>query len=213
MNLPSRLLFSCCMLLMLVSCTSCAGRQYPDQVPTMSDPAVVRLVKMVDGEEAGFCTAWKVDENHLMTAGHCCDEAEEGTVLSYTAKGPHAIPGQEITVVFDNDEHDSCLMKGKAHGPPIRLASLDPGMGEMVWTAGFPRLEYLISAGYWSGRTESGEYAKASVAVFGGASGSPVFNSKGEAVGILVAYYPPMSNMALLTPLEWARDALAHRGK
>lgn len=213
MNLTSRLLFLCGMLIMLVNCNACAGHQYPDQVPTMSDPAVVRLVKIVDGKEVGYCTAWKVDENHLMTAGHCCEAPDDALTLSYKSTGPHAVPGQEITVAFDNDEHDACLMKGKAYGAPIRLASLDPGMGEMVWTAGFPHLEYLISAGYWSGRTESGEYAKASVAVFGGASGSPVLNSKGEAVGILVAYFPPMSNMALLTPLEWARDALAHRGK
>ena len=48
--------------LILIGCASCAGRQYPDQVPTMSDPAVVKLVRIVDGEEAGYCTAWKIDE-------------------------------------------------------------------------------------------------------------------------------------------------------
>lgn len=188
----------------LVACSACGANQHPDNVPTMSDPAVVKLVRMEGGEEAGYCTAWKLDSNRIMTAGHCCDK-EDGT--SYTSVGHHAIPGQIHEVLFDNDMHDVCVMSGKIKGAPIRLAKFDPPLGQRVWTAGYPKTEYLVSDGYWSGRTEEGEYSKASVAVWPGASGSPVMNSDGEAVGVLVALYPPFSQMALLTPLEWMKEA------
>lgn len=187
----------------VLACSACGAQQRPDDVPTMSDPAVVKLVMIEDGDDAGYCTAWKLSEGFVMTAGHCCEDAK---TVTYTARGQHAVPGAEFKVVFDNDNHDVCVMSGKVLGAPIRLARMDPPIGQAVWTAGFPRTEFLISSGYWSGRTEEG-MAKASVAVFGGASGSPVMNSDGEAVGVLVAFYPPMSNLALLTPIEWMRDA------
>lgn len=206
-NKPTGILAWALLLVFLVSCSSCAMNQYPNDVPTMSDPSVVKLVQMTNGEVSGYCTAWKIGEDRIMTAGHCCDKSEDD-VISYTITGTHAIEGQLINVLYDNDEHDVCVMEGKIKGAPIRFAKFDPLMGQQVWTAGYPKKEYLISSGYWSGRTENGEYAKASVAVFGGASGSPVMDHNGEAVGVLVAYYPPMSNLALLTPLEWMKIAV-----
>jgi Trypsin-like peptidase domain len=194
------------LVVLVTALVACGAKQHPDNVPTMSDPAVVKLVRMEGGEEAGYCTAWKLDENRMMTAGHCCDK-EEGT--SYTSVGHHAIPGQIHEILFDNDKHDVCVMSGRIKGAPIKLAKFDPPMGQRVWTAGYPKTEYLISDGYWSGRTdgEEEEYAKASIAVWPGASGSPVLNADGDAVGVLVAFYAPFSQMALLTPLEWMKEA------
>lgn len=187
--------------LILVACSSCAANPYPANVPTMSDPAVVRLVQIENGQEAGYCTAWKLDSNRLMTAGHCCDEG-----ATYLTQGPHAVPGTISTVLYDNDEHDICVLKGKAIGAPIILAERDPVIGAAVWTAGYPKTDFLISSGHWSGRDED-EQCKASVAVWGGASGSPIMDSYGHAVGVLVAFKPPMSNMAFCTPLEWMKIA------
>lgn len=198
-----------------LGCGACAGQQYPDNVPTMSDPAVVKLVRIEDGKESGYCTAWKIGDNRMMTAGHCCDLEGSDVMkilgvqpkVSYTIKGDHAPEGQLVEILYDDDDHDVCVMTGRIKGAPIRFAAFDPQLGASVWTAGYPKMEYLISSGYWSGRTEE-NMAKASVAVYGGASGSPVMNSAGEAVGVLVAYYPPMSNLALLTPLEWMKVAV-----
>lgn len=204
--------FASLMLALLVSCSSCAAQQYPKQVPTMSDPAVVKLVIIQNGEEAGYCTAWKIGDNRVMTAGHCCEDATEEDTFDYTAQGPHAVPGATFTVLYDDDKHDVCVMEGKILGAPIRLAMLDPTPGEAVWTAGYPKTEFLISSGYWSGRNEDGQ-GKASIAVWGGASGSPVMNPSGEAVGVLVAFYPPMSNMALTSTIEWMRVAASMADK
>lgn len=191
--------------LFLMACSSCAAQQYPDNVPTMSDPAVVKLVITVEGETEGYCTAWKLDENRIMTAGHCCENEADAV---YLTEGPHAIPGAVAKFLFRSEKHDVCVLKGKINGAPIQLAERDPALGEMVWTAGFPKVEYLISSGYWSGRDDA-DQCKASVAVWGGASGSPIMDKKGHAVGVLVAYLPPMSNLAYCTPLEWMKVAKA----
>jgi hypothetical protein len=186
---------------LLIACSSCAANQYPDNVPTMSDPAVVELVMVEKGVVVSGCTAWKLDSTKLMTAGHCCEPE-----YTYLTRGPHAVPGTIATALYDDDEHDVCVLKGQALGAPIRLAERDPIMGAAVWTAGYPQSQYLISSGYWSGR-DSKNRCKASVAVWGGASGSVIMDSRGYAVGLLVAYRPPMSNLAYCTPLEWMKIA------
>ena len=67
--MKSALLF----LLVLASCGSCAGRQYPGQAPTMLDVSVAQGISINQkGEEEGYCTVWKLDENRIVTAGHCC---------------------------------------------------------------------------------------------------------------------------------------------
>jgi len=219
-------LTTCFIVMLLMACSSCAYRQYPSEVPTMSDPAVAQLVTVEDGKESGHCTVFKVGSDLAMTAGHCCGTDEDSgaslpnilgalvdlkvdkPVMTYHAKGPHAIPGAGLEVLYDDDEHDVCLLKGKLKGAPLALALHDPALGARVWTAGYPKGQYLISSGYWSGRDEDDE-SVASIAVWGGASGSPVMDSDGRVVGVLRAYYPPLSNLAIIASLEWLRTALA----
>lgn len=220
------------MVILMIGCSGCAARQTPDGVPTMSDPAVARLVKVTDGKEAGHCTVFKVFGDDLaMTAGHCCDTEEakepetiedllnqladpeakpEKVKVTYHAVGPHAVPGAEFKVLHDDDKHDVCLMRGKLKGAPLLIADTDPTIGNMVWTAGYPKGVFLISSGHWAGRDEDNE-SVASIAVNGGASGSPVLDSRSRVVGILRAYYPHMSNMAVISPLEWVRHAHSTR--
>jgi V8-like Glu-specific endopeptidase len=205
------------------ACGGCAGRFMAGDVPSASDPSVARLVVVKDGKEEGFCTVFKVGEDLAMTAGHCCgedhDEVEEMIndllgvkpekhVMTYHATGPHAVYGAAFTVLHDDDKHDVCLMRGKLLGAPLALAAHDPALGSRVWTAGYPKTELLFSDGLWSGRDDDGD-SKASVAVWGGASGSPVMDGDGRVVGVLRAFYPPMSNFSLIAPLEWLRAAMS----
>lgn len=214
------LLASLSLLLALTACTvSCAARVTPHDVPTMSDPAVAKLIIVEDGEEAGTCTVFKVGDNLAMTAGHCCADSEEDPILkllgaetkkvarTFHAQGPHAVDGAEFTIAHVDEEHDVCTLKGPLKGPSLRLALHDPALGEHVWTAGYPKGIFLISSGHWSGRDTDGE-GLASLSVWGGASGSPVMDPDGNVVGILRAYYPPMSTLSIVAPLEWVRVSL-----
>lgn len=193
--------------LLVAGCTSCASRQTPNDVPTLSDPAVAQLIVSDNGEEVGTCSVFKVGTNLALTAGHCCTE-DEGVVRTYHAKGPHAVPGAELKAVRVDETHDVCVMRGLLRGAPLQLAAHDPAVGDLVWTAGYPKGVFLISSGHWSGRDEDDD-AIASIAVWGGASGSPVLDSDGRVVGILRAYYPPMSNMSVIAPIEWIRGNVA----
>ncbi len=193
------------LIAILTACSSCAytsqpagitsgvtPEMVPDRAPTMMNPAVVRLL-MTD---KGQCTAWKVGENLIATAGHCCES--DG---AYTTEGPHSVAGVAPEILVDDDDHDICIMKGQIDGPVIALAKADPRVGATLWTAGYPHGVFLISDGYWSGRDEDGD-GVCSVVVNPGASGSPVMNTQGEAVGILVRYRKGMDNLSYITSLN-----------
>lgn len=169
----------------------------------MTDVAVAKLVIVENGEESGYCTVWKVGTDLAMTAGHCCDTNTETSTFTYHAVEGHAVEDAPFEVLFDDDAHDTCIMHGRMTGNAIKLADKDPAVGERVWTAGYPKTIFLISEGRWSGRYGEDNEGKASIAVWGGASGSPVFNMRGEAIGLLHAFYSPMSNMAIIVPIEW----------
>lgn len=177
----------------------------------MSDVAVIQLVTFKDGKADGECTAFKVDERHVMTAGHCC-ETEEGHTFSYSGKGPHAVPGASLKVVFDNDDHDVCVLRGPVVGAPLWLADQDPAIGDRVWTAGWPRNHFLISDGHWSGRRGTGKDERGVTSTVGwyGASGSPVMDRRGRVVGVLIEIMRGQDNITRVAPLEWLRSALEH---
>jgi hypothetical protein len=200
--------FTIVILMALTVTTSCAGTQLAGDVPSTMDPPVAKLVMSINGEEAGSCTVFKVVGTDLaMTAGHCCDPSTKEETIMYHAVGPHAVPGASFEVLHDDDAHDVCVMRGKMKGAPLHLALHDPTVGARVWTAGYPKTVFLISEGLWSGRDPDGE-AMASIAVWGGASGSPVMDNEGRVVGVLRAFYPPMSNMAVIAPIEWLRAGM-----
>lgn len=223
MTYPQRLWFATLLtalaLVSLAASAGCSRAYLSGDVPSTMDPAVARLVKVVDGETAGYCTVFKVGRNLAMTAGHCCGSQEalpelDGIditppeeTITYHAEGPHAIPGAEFKVLHDDDVNDVCVLRGKLQGAPMSIAPFDPPVGARVWTAGYPKTHLLFSDGLWSGRED--DHAKASIAVWGGASGSPVLDQSGRVIGILVAFYPPMSNFSLIAPIEWLRAGLA----
>lgn len=173
----------------------------PQMPTTMIPVSVTQLIMGENGEDIGMCSVWKIGPHHLVTAGHCCD-----TNFSYRLEGDAATDAPAPFVLVDDDEHDVCVLNGEMKGHPIPLAAADPAVGSLVYTAGYPRGRFLISMGIWSGMQDG--YAVSSTVVNPGASGSPVLNSNGEAVGVLVAYVPGMDNISYVAPLEHLRNAV-----
>jgi len=185
---------------LLTACSACGttSSNLTGPAPTMSDPAVAKL--LVNDE--GSCTMWKTTDDLVVTAGHCCDV---GTV--YGGHGSHVIPGSIFTVLVDDDVHDVCVLHGKMIGKPITIAMYDPQVGERIWSAGFPRGKFLISDGFWSGRDEGDRGICSSVVGFG-ASGSPILNLQGESVGVLIKRFGDMDNLTFVAPIEWVKRAI-----
>lgn len=180
-----------------------------ENAPDAAMPTVAKLNLLdADGEMLGHCTAWKADHERLVTAGHCCEKG-----MLYTLSEGKSYPGSVAEVLLDDDAHDVCVLRGRLDGPVIPLAHADPGLGDYVWTAGYPVKWLLISDGYWSGRTviemdHDYDAGVISTVVRGGSSGSPVMNADGFAIGLLFAGMGGGDNIAFTTPLEWLRIAL-----
>lgn len=178
-------------------CTSCAAVPKPRGMTWLYRPAVTLLVMKSPDGDGGKCTAWKLDADLIATAGHCCEPDYE-----YTLVGEDAAPVN----LYDDDLHDVCILRGHMAGAPIALASSDPEVGAPVWTAGYPKGWFLISSGHWAGRDHDDE-GVCSVVVAGGASGSPVLDSDGRAVGVLVKRAVGMDNLTIVSPIEWLEMA------
>lgn len=185
-------------LIILVACSACGSTMHP--MPTDSDVTVAKQM----GPTGDFqCTAWKVGENYVMTAGHCCEEGE-----TYTMEGDHGVPGESYTTLIDDDKHDVCVLYGHLEGSIVRIAKQDPYLGEGVWTEGWPRGVFLISTGYWSGRDSDLEGGITSSVSGYGSSGSPVLNGRNEAVGLISRRFREMDNLTIVSTVEWMRRAL-----
>jgi len=123
--------------------------------------------------------------------------------------GDYSTPGESYTPLVDDDEHDVCVLRGHMSGNSIHIARRDPGVGDSVWTEGFPRGIFLISTGYWSGRDEDLDRGITSSTVGFGSSGSPILDSENRAVGVVSARYREMDNLTIVATVEWMRRALA----
>lgn len=170
-----------------LACGSCARNPVPDEPRTLNRPTVGKLIIIdSDGNREGLCTAWKATEDLIVTAGHCCEDGHH-----YMLEGDAGVPGTRIVSLVDNDKVDVCVLHGKMRGEPIKLAHWDPQIGSKVWVAGYPKGYFMIGEGYWSGRDITDDNARAmfSIDAVGGYSGSPVLNTDGRVVAILVEGY------------------------
>ncbi|HNW70104.1 MAG TPA: trypsin-like peptidase domain-containing protein [Bacteroidales bacterium] len=97
----------------------------------------------------------------------------------------------KIEKVYEKDEDlDYIIFKvSKPNGktfPKLKIASKTPKVGENVFAIGNPEgLEKTLSTGIVSGiRGDNDEYIQTNTAITHGSSGGPLFNSKGEVIGI-----------------------------
>lgn len=196
------ILTAVCSLLVLAACGSCAPRHVPDQLPTLARPSIGRLVVLDSaGEVRTRCTVWKLDDRLAITAGHCCMEDHHYTIQEA------GVPGDQITVLHDNDKMDICVMRARMVGAPAPLAPNDPPIGARVWSAGFPHGHFMIGDGYWSGRNDEGR-GSFSIDGSGGFSGGPVMDSSGRVVSVLIEGYLGRST-TFGVPLEQIRIAIS----
>lgn len=140
----------------------------------------------------GLCSAFFISSNgYIATAGHCHGTK---TTAFYYKNGQIVIkPMREINLSTDAD-----LLIGKVDDKDLPFFSIDPtiSVDEQVMTMGYP-LPNLIgfSLKNFRGRIIQNSLAGVEMELFGapGSSGSVVFNSCSNAVGVLVAGYPMVS--------------------
>lgn len=132
------------------------------------------------------CTIFSVNPEHRgwMTAAHCIQDPDTGVRYTDT----YTIDGHPAQVVEVDVEDDLALVQTLDWGLPtgFKLAPNGPRTGDMVETMGYSwgilHPLYFIGA---VASTEQEMYIFAGMTVIGGQSGSPVVNSRGQAVGVV----------------------------
>ena len=154
-----------------------------------------------------FCTGFLISEDIVVTAGHCTSTTSLQTckiVFGYRMDSPTkvitTVPNQDVYGVKEviarkktEDGLDFAILRldRKCNRTPLKLAQQDVKNGDYVYIIGYPvglPIKYADDARVVS---VSGKYTfNALLDAYGGNSGSPVFNSRDEVVGILVRGMP-----------------------
>lgn len=184
-----------------------AKERTPAQIFSEFAPAVVTItVKQELGEGGG--TGFLLDAGGtIATNHHVIDGANsieitlmDGTVLT------------DIEVLADDEQHDLAILHGTAKTPlPVVLLgdSDKVTVGERAVSIGNPLgLDHTLTDGLVSARRviEGRKMIQMSVPVSPGNSGGPLFNTRGEVIGITTAVYiggsPLAQNLNLATPID-----------
>ena len=145
--------------------------------------STVRLVGLPGGGTGFFVTPDKIATNFHVAAGMAI-----GPIF---AKLGHkeTIWTVEGVTAFDA-KSDIAILKIQGQGVPLPLADIDTlQVGETVFLAGYPNLAaYKVTEGVVKDIRSSDKWLKTTVEAYPGNSGSPMLNSKGEAIGIHVGH-------------------------
>ncbi|MDA2928093.1 trypsin-like peptidase domain-containing protein [Acidobacteria bacterium AH-259-G07] len=131
-------------------------------------------------------------ECHVLTAAHVVEDAEQISVKTHDGKSRRA------ELVYSESSADIALLRLLTPAPELKHATLGDSdrlaVGQMAYVVGAPfGLENSFSVGHISGFREFNrlydgtilaEFIQTDAAINSGNSGGPVFNSKGEVIGI-----------------------------
>lgn len=160
----------------------------------------VGIVDRQTGDVAGHCSGVYLGDGYVLTAGHCVQSTDtyRHFVLSYDSEDR---VGAEVVVSdWDKQEgkrgwlNDIGLLK-VSREPDARRADLDCSpmtrIGEEVYAVGMPKmLRWTVTKGRiittlprpeWG----DGNWLQLDITITGGNSGGPVFDWKGDVVGIV----------------------------
>lgn len=151
-------------------------------------PSVVNVVQL-DSNNMFCSTASGVliaDGSKVLTCFHCVDANLKNGVLVDKSRG---LVQSGSIIFFDKDNDIAILDIGKSIGPSATLVSSSTvEIGNEIFTIGFPYLinsEKTLTTGNVAAFENGG--IKIDVSVNNGNSGGPLFNTRGEVIGIVNA--------------------------
>ena len=169
------------------------------------------------GSGTGVAIANDADNTFVLTAGHICQPFLD----------PQNIISEFIVTTFENESHyakiiaisahhDVCLVSIPELIPIAKLAWSEPSSGDKVYYSGYPTGFYFPNLlnhfdGYMAGRDTVGDHLY-NIPATGGSSGSPVYNSSGELIGLVSAVMVDFEHMTFGVGTENIRDFLRETG-
>ena len=131
----------------------------------------------------GYGTGFFVNGS-LITARHVVVPEGAGKVLSITVTTAGG-KSWEVTMLRDDQKLDLAELKTKYLLPSFRLASRAPRVDDAITEIGNPALiRFVVSKGTIVGFDREQGYNIAALDTFGGNSGGPDLNARGEVVGL-----------------------------
>jgi len=199
------------------------GRLDAAPIPTLVDrfgDAVV-LVRTASGLGTGFVIS---DRGHLITNYHVVEGQTRisVTVSTTTERGREKTEIKDVRIVALQPLRDLALLQlewdADEHGPTpphvIISDADDLAVGDLVFAVGNPLgLERTVTQGIVSSTTRTiGQlrFLQTDASINPGNSGGPLFNARGEVVGVACAGFTFFNGLAFGIPAQDLRDFLVH---
>lgn len=148
---------------------------------------------------------------YILTNLHVIDGAESITVLdnkgnAYKARVFRSDSQYDLAIIKIEDEKFSPLAS-----LPYRLKQNGVGMGEEVYTLGFPKDDSVFDQGYVSSKTgyngDSTQY-QVSIPVNPGNSGGPLLDQKGNIIGVISAKQSQVDGATFAVKAKYIQETL-----
>ena len=148
---------------------------------------------------SGFVVKNDQDGSYIMTAGHVCDDSD--VIKMFQRPGVTILKHQFVVIDIDGKRYNAKAIKftmcedvciaytPELHRPPVKIALSEPQPGDEVLNLAAPLGVFdnnmiPILHGHYSGVAYEGK-AIYTIPAIGGSSGSPVFNRRGEVIGMI----------------------------
>lgn len=227
MNMLRKVLF----LVLMMCLTSCAMRHvdYKKNLPRQSFVKIEKdltIKKCFEGTcmersfsavASGVVIQNKLEGSYVLTAAHVCDEEHTKREIENDPNAELKIKffavtlgliKKPVTIIKFDNRQDVCLVwVDNLFSPQVTIAPKAPVPGDTVLNIAAPLGVFSkdmvpIFQGFYNGVNEykMGVY---SLPAFGGSSGSPIFNQKGELIGMVHSTIRHFNNIAL-SPNYWS---------
>ena len=185
------------------------------EIPKRVHHRVEQVGVMVSG------TAWPIDSDHLITAGHVCAAFSDLYIQGFARDlsidwldkdfNLQERVVNNLSIAFVDEQNDLCMLNLTGHGfKPLRLAR-SMKFGESVWMVGAPLgiLGFMMPGRVVNAHMDLDEdlldKLVISSATTHGDSGGVVVNSDGEVMGVLVNGTPDFEHLSIATGLDKLR--------
>ncbi|MDP3028610.1 MAG: tetratricopeptide repeat protein [Deltaproteobacteria bacterium] len=196
----------------LLFIASLADAKIPDAVLEQKK-SVVTIYVYKDGRADVIGSGFIVDPDGVIATNYhvVAGSAKTPEVAFFVKMGNGAVLRIEELILFDA-EIDIALLTVESKGlPAVRLSTnYKPEIGEDIIVIGSPfGLETTISNGIISGVRGQSGLIQITAPVSPGSSGSPVFNTKGEVIGIASFLIEGGQNLNFAIPVKYVANLLA----
>ncbi len=193
-------------VILIATAAFASGQDTGRQIYASHSSSVLLLYAQSNGEFIAQGTGFLIAGPKIVTNAHVADSGK-----IFIDLGAVRIP----THVEKTDNlNDLAILTVDAEitAPPLPLADSTPAPGDKVFVIGNPKgLEKTISEGVVSAirNTDGKQLLQITAPISHGSSGSPVFNDRGQVIGVAVGVIPGGENLNFAVPVVKLRELLA----